>query len=44
MRSLQMCIADIANSKSIAIFCHTSPDADTLASAVALKTYQTKYV
>lgn len=37
MRSLQMCIADIANSKSIAIFCHTSPDADTLASAVALK-------
>lgn len=37
MRSLKKCLEDIAQSSSIAIFCHTSPDADTLASAVALK-------
>ena len=37
MRSLEKCIDDIINSKNIAIFCHTTPDADTLASAVALK-------
>ena len=37
MRSIKQCLEDIANSKSIAIFCHTMPDADTLASAVALK-------
>ena len=37
MRSLEKCVEDIINSKNIAIFCHTAPDADTLASAVALK-------
>lgn len=37
MRSLEKCTLDIINSKNIAIFCHTTPDADTLASAVALK-------
>lgn len=37
MRSLKQCLEDIAESKNIAIFCHTMPDADTLASAVALK-------
>ncbi len=37
MRSLEKCVEDIVNSKNIAIFCHTTPDADTLASAVALK-------
>lgn len=37
MRSLRQCLEDIAQSKNIAIFCHTMPDADTIASAVALK-------
>ena len=37
MRSLRQCLENIAQSKNIAIFCHTMPDADTIASAVALK-------
>ena len=37
MRSLRQCLKDINNSKKIAIFCHTSPDADALCSSVALK-------
>ena len=37
IHSLEKCISDIKNSKSIAIMCHTMPDADALASMVALK-------
>ncbi len=37
IHSLEKCISDIKNSKSIAIMCHTVPDADALASMVALK-------
>lgn len=37
MNSVKECINDIANSKNIAIICHTAPDADALASMVALK-------
>lgn len=37
MRSLKQCLTDIKNSNNIAIFTHSSPDADALASAVALK-------
>ncbi len=37
MHPLEKCISDIKNSKSIAIMCHTAPDADALASMVALK-------
>ncbi len=37
VHSLEKCIEDIKNSKSIAIMCHTVPDADALASMVALK-------
>ena len=37
MRSINGCIADIIKSKNIAIFSHMAPDADALASALALK-------
>ena len=37
MRSVIACMNALKNSKNIAIFCHTMPDADALASAVALK-------
>ena len=37
MKSLSKCLIDIENSKNIAIFSHMAPDADALASAVALK-------
>ena len=37
IHSLEKCINDIKNSKSIAIMCHTVPDADALASMVTLK-------
>ncbi len=37
MNSLIKCIRDIEKSKTIAIICHTIPDADALASLVALK-------
>ena len=37
MKSLSKCISDIKSSKNIAIFTHLDPDADALASAVALK-------
>lgn len=37
MRSLKKCLSDIKHSKNIAIFTHMIPDADALASAVALK-------
>lgn len=37
MRSLMQCLSDIEYSNNIAIFTHMAPDADALASAVALK-------
>lgn len=37
MRSLKKCLSDIKHSKNIAIFTHMTPDADALASVVALK-------
>lgn len=37
MRSINKCLADIKNSNNIAIFTHSTPDADALASAIALK-------
>lgn len=37
MRSVLACMDALRNSKNIAIFCHTLPDADALGSAVALK-------
>ncbi len=37
IHSLEKCISDIKNSNKIAIICHTVPDADALASMVALK-------
>lgn len=37
MKSLTQCLQDIASSNNIAIFTHVEPDADALASAVALK-------
>ena len=37
MRSLKNCLSDIKHSNNIAIFTHISPDADALASVVALK-------
>lgn len=37
MKSLKQCLLDIQNSNRIAIITHTMPDADALASAVALK-------
>lgn len=37
MKSLSQCIQDINTSSKIAIFTHVDPDADALASAVALK-------
>ena len=37
MKSLKQCLMCINESTKIAIFCHTNPDADALASSVALK-------
>lgn len=37
MRSPKKALDDIENAKSIAIFCHTNPDADALASCVSIK-------
>ena len=37
MRSLKKCLSDIKHSNNIAIFTHMAPDADALASVVALK-------
>lgn len=37
MRSLNKCLADIKKSNNIAIFTHSTPDADALASVIALK-------
>ena len=37
MKSLLKCVADIKKSKNIAIITHTTPDADALCSAIALK-------
>lgn len=37
MRSIKKCLSDIKKSTNIAIFTHSSPDADALASVLALK-------
>ena len=37
MRSINKCLTDIKRSTNIAIFTHMAPDADALASALALK-------
>ena len=44
MRSVIACMNALKNSKNIAIFCHTLPDADALGSAVALKKLIRQYV